>query len=178
MDDLLRFQGFLVWLWMIYGVRGHCLEMPWKGDEAYEPKLAKLLALIDEYVEQGHRVSLVGASAGASAVINAYVLRKNSIQSVALICGKINFPHNVEQSLYDNNPAFKTSMYHLQKSLRQLTHIDKSKITSYFSKIDRTVPYPDTVIPGVKAVPILPLRHPQAIIYSISLRSSRIVKQL
>jgi hypothetical protein len=68
LDDIYRVQSSLVATWRIYGVVGHCHAMPWLGDETFEPKLQRLLDAIDELSAQGHHISLVGASAGASAV--------------------------------------------------------------------------------------------------------------
>lgn len=178
LDDVYYAQNILVKFWIIFGVHGHCHPMPWAGSGKYEPKLSKLLDHIDKYLNQGHHVSLVGASAGASAVINAYTERNDKIESVALICAKINAPETVSEHTYKTNPAFKTSMYTLQDNLNKLKSEDKVKITNFYTPTDKTVPYSATTYPGIKEVKLPNLRHGQAIIYSLSIGSRRLIKNL
>lgn len=171
-------QGLYVKLWRPYGVRGHLHEMPWAGDEAYEPKFQRLLAEIDKYKAQGHQVSLIGPSAGAGAVLNAYVERKNSITGLIYICAKINGPETVSDKLYAKNPAFKTSLYALQGNLKKLTPADKAKMHSFYSPGDGYVPYEATTIPGVEESRLPSLRHGRAIIYSITLGAHTLLRPL
>ena len=177
-DDIYRIQGFLVWWWFIYGVRGHVHEMPWTGKGEYQPKHEKLLALIDKYANQGHKVSLVGASAGASAAINAYIARRDQINSVAIICGKINEPETISESFYSRNAAFKESMYALQENLKKLTASDKSKFRNYYTPNDQVVTYVCSFMHGVQEISLRPMRHGQAIIYSVSIGARKIIKGL
>ena len=169
LDDKLKVQSSLVRLWRFRGVRGHCHEIPWAGDEAFEPKLQRLLDRIDYYKAQGHLVSLIGASAGASGVLNAYVERRDSIAGLIYICAKVNAPETVSAKTYARNPAFKTSMLSLQKNLKKLTLADKAKMHSYYSPADGVVPYEATVIRGVPEVVLPSLHHGRAILYSLSL---------
>lgn len=159
-------------------MRGHLHEVPWEGSEAYEPKLKRLLSEIDRYKAQGHLVSLVGPSAGASAVINAYVERRDSITGLVYVCAKINAPETVSDKLYAKNPAFKASMYDLKANLKELKPNDKAKMHSFYSPGDRYVPYEATVIPGVGETKLPPLRHGTAIIYSISLGARKLLSPL
>jgi hypothetical protein len=177
-DDLHHFQGAIVKLWWFHGVRGHCHPMPWAGSEDYQPKLQRLLNQIDKYASKGHRVSLVGPSAGVSAVINAYVERKDMITGVNYICAKINAPETVSDKLYAKNPAFKTSLYALQDNLKKLTVADKAKMHSFYSPGDGYVPYEATVIPGVEESTLPSLRHGRAIIYSITIGARTLLKPL
>ena len=155
--------------WPLYGVRGHTHEMPWAGPEPYEPKLEKLIAKIDELAEQNKEICLMGASAGASAVLNAYIQRKDKVKKIALVCPKINGPETVGDKTYNKNPAFKTSMYELQETLKELTAEDKRKIRIYYSEGDGAIPYEGVTIPGVTEVKLAPLKHGFAIIYSLSI---------
>jgi len=167
-DDWFKAQSFLLWFWRFRGVKPICHEMPWSGNEPYEAKVDRLLAQIDHEAAAGYKISLLGASAGASAVLNAYAARRESITGVVLICAKINLPDSVSKHTYDQNPAFKTSLQELQKLLPRLTAQDKSKILSIYSPVDTSVPHADTIIPGVREVALRPLSHGQAILYSIS----------
>lgn len=171
-------QGLYIKFWRLYGVRGHLHEMPWAGEEAYEPKFRRLLAEIDRYKAGGHLVSLIGPSAGATAVLNAYLERKDSIAGVALVCAKINNPDAVSKKLFARNPAFKTSIYALQDKLGHLTLDDKAKMRSVYSPGDSYVTHDDTVIPGVVESILPSLRHGRAIIYSVTLGVRQLLKPL
>lgn len=177
LDDIYH-QKLAVKTWRLYGVHGHCHVMPWLGDEAYEPKMERLLARIDRYRAKGHQVSLLGASAGASAVLNAYVQRRDDITGVAYMVGKILAPETVPQKIYDANPAFKTSMLVLQDTLKKLTPADKAKIRSFYSPADTYMPHAGTIIAGVRESPLPPLQHGWAIVYSLTLGARQILAPL
>lgn len=177
LDDIYHVQSMLVWLWRFRGIHGHCHETPWTAKD-YEPRLQELLAQIDKYKYQGHLVSLIGASAGASGVLNAYAARRDSITGLIYICAKINAPETVSDKTYNKNPAFKTSLYKLQDNLKKLTSEDKAKMHSFYSPGDGTVPYEATVIEGVKESKLPPLRHGRAILYSLSFGSGQLLKPL
>ncbi|HSW80047.1 MAG TPA: hypothetical protein VLG47_04695 [Candidatus Saccharimonadales bacterium] len=152
--------------------------MPWAGEEEFEPKFARLVSKIDNYRKLGHRVSLVGASAGASAVLNAYSIKRGEIQTVAYICGKINHPETVSGQTYARNPAFKTSMLQLQGNLASFVDSDKRKLTSFYSPADTTVPYADTVINDVLEQKLPSIGHAWAIVYCLSFGSRKLVRAL
>jgi len=178
LDDIYHLQSVLVATWRLYGVRAHCHPMPWAGTEPYELKFNKLLAAIDDQLDKGNVVSLVGASAGASAVINAYVERADRINGVVYVCGKINGPETVSKKTYKENPAFKTSLAELQTSLSKLSARDKSKMLSLYSDKDNSVPYEATTVPGVDEQQLPGLNHGQSIIYSLSLGAPVITRFL
>jgi pimeloyl-ACP methyl ester carboxylesterase len=167
-DNAFYFQGMAVRMWLLFGVRGHFHPMPWLGQEEFEPKFQRLLDEIDRYAAKGRKVSLVGPSAGASAILNAYLARRDKINGLVYICAKINGPETVEQELYDANPAFKTSIERLVKDLPKLTPEDKAKMLSVYSPGDKRVPYAATVIPGVQEKRLPPFKHSVAIAYAIT----------
>lgn len=152
--------------------------MPWAGEEPYEPKHRRLLEEIDSYRSEGHKVSLFGASAGASAVINAYMERRNDITGLVYCVAKINAPETVGDRVYAANPAFRTSMQVLQDNLPKLTPDDKARMHSFYSPGDRYVPYEATVIPGVKETRLPPLNHGKAITYALTLGARAVLRPL
>lgn len=153
--------------------------MPWAGQEAFGPKFQRLLKEINNYAGQGHTVSLVGASAGASAVLNAYVAAPDKINGVVLICPKINGPETVSKKTYRQNPAFKESLELLQINLPKLTAHDKAtKILSYISPADGSIPYAGSVIPGVPEKRLPAVRHGYAIVYALTLGAPGLIRFL
>jgi len=176
LDDIYKAQSTPVWFWRFLGVRSSTHVMPWAGKEPFEPKFARLLAEIDRYAQKGYEVSLVGASAGASAVLNAYDARRGVIAKVIIICAKINRPDSVSNRTYQENPAFKTSMERLQGVLPALTPEDTATMLSLYSEKDTSVPREDTVIPGVQEERLPGLSHGKAIIYSLTFGARRIIR--
>lgn len=178
LDNIYHVQSLAVGTWRLYGVYGHCHEVPWAGSEAWEPKLQRLLAEIDRYTSRGHAVSLVGASAGASAVINAYVERSDKIHRLIYICAKINAPETVSDKTYAENPAFKASLESLQANLKKLASADKAKMLSLYSPVDKTVPHAATIIPGVVERRLPRLSYGKAIVYSLTLGAYELLRFL
>lgn len=154
-DDVKKLQSSLVKLWRVYGVNGLTHEMPWMDTAAYQPKLEKLLDLIDSLHAQGHEVSLVGTSAGAGAVINAFAARKDIVRGVVCIVGKVNNPDTIGTVYRQRSPAFLESAARVGSSLRKLTNADRKRIMSRFALLDLIVPRRDSIISGAinKTVP-------------------------
>lgn len=178
LDDYHKIQSRSILFWRLFGVFGHCHVMPWRGNEDYEPKAQRLRELINDFLGQGHTVSLIGASAGASAVLNIYIERPDKIRGVALICPKINHPETVRQATYAANPAFKTSLEILNQNLIKYSVASKSLTTTYFSRKDGLIPYDDIHIPGVRERALPGLKHGYAIFYALTLGSFSIISRL
>lgn len=177
-DDILHVQSMLIRSWLLYGLRPHTHAVPWAGEDSFEPKLQQLVGLIDALSAAGHTVSLVGASAGASAVLHAYSMRKDKVTGLVYICGKINRPEAVSERTYTQNPAFKGALFGLPDVLQHLTPQDKEKMMSFYSRVDTTVPYPDTLISGVQEQQLPSVKHGWAIVYAISFGAYRIARFL
>jgi hypothetical protein len=148
-DDSPHGQDKAIKLWRLNGLMVHYLALGWGRQEGFDKKLTRLLANIKELESEGHSLSLVGVSAGASAVINAFGKHKK-LTAVICICGKINNPHTIGQRTYDRNPDFKQSVYSVQKSLHHLEQSERSRIMSIHPWADQTVPVKDTLIDGAK----------------------------
>lgn len=144
-----RGQQLVPKYWRLFGVNGHYFAMHWNDKEPFTPKLARLLAVIDALSKNGDRVSLVGTSAGASAVLLAYAARPKKIAGVVCICGKINNP-SARDPRYAGNPALKEFLFKLQDALPKLTPDMRKRIMSIRPLSDKEVPPADTIIPGAK----------------------------
>ncbi len=154
--------------------------MNW-NDGSFGPKLAALLAEIDTYAARGERVSLMGSSAGASAVLNAYAERSQAVTSVVCVSGKINRSENTCEVIRNQNPAFIESMGLLQSNLAKFTPSEKSRILSIHPLTDKTVATKDTIILGAHEQTIPVHGHAAAIGYGIIFDApyiSRFIKRL
>ncbi len=134
--------------WRLWGVEPELFQMNWGDKKPWLPKFQRLLARIDELSEQNKPVALVGVSAGASAVINAYAARKGKIAGVVCIAGKINRPQAIDQRYYVNNISFVTSAHDCEQALQTLTADDRARILSRFAALDLRVTREDSRVPG------------------------------
>ena len=159
-------QVVITKLWRLFGIQVHYLPLKWSKKEGFRLKLNRLIQKIDEFSELEENVYLVGVSAGASAVINAYSVRKN-VKGIVCICGKINNPQTVNEQRFIDNPAFKESLYGVQKSLRGLSALELQRIMSIHPLEDRTVPPKDTLIPGAREYTVHTKGHVPSIYYCL-----------
>lgn len=168
-------RRLLVAAWRLYGVRPVVHQMIWADKESFSIKLLQLLHHIDELVEQGNTVSLVGESAGGGAVMNAYAARQDSIHRVACICGKLQRAETIHRYTYSHNPAFAQSMAALPGSLKKLDASHLERVRSIKPLADHTVPPADTVLSGTESVTIPSFGHAASIILGDTLFSWLIV---
>jgi hypothetical protein len=123
--------------------------MQWGNGESFHTKLERLLKLIDDEVSKGQQVSLVGASAGAGAVIHAFAHRKETIHGVICIAGKVNNPDTIGPRYSRGNSAFVESARNVQFSLDKLDFdIERKRIESRYAIYDPVVPREDSEIAG------------------------------
>jgi pimeloyl-ACP methyl ester carboxylesterase len=148
--DAVAHQGVAVRSWRWYGVTSELAAMPWGDKETWQPKFDRLLARIDAATARGQDVALVGASAGASAVINAYAARPESIIGIVCIAGKINRPQSIGERYHQAYPAFITSAYECSKALKHLSHNQRRRILSRYALLDGVVDKADSHIAGAK----------------------------
>lgn len=163
-DSRVGGRRLLVAGWRIYGVRPVVHQMNWADKQPFELKFRALLQHIDERISKGERVSLVGESAGASAALNAYAARRQTIHRVACICGKLQRPETIHPATYRQNPAFAESMELLPVSLNSLAPEQLRKVRSVHPLWDPTVPVPDTLIPGAESKTIPTFGHATSIV--------------
>jgi pimeloyl-ACP methyl ester carboxylesterase len=145
-DHNARGQESLIATWSWWGVRPHMFRMHWNNG-SFKPKLQTLLAKIDELHDAGHTVSLVGASAGATAALNAFAARPNKIHRVVLIAGWVHHPENIGPVYRSKNPAFVESAMQVKDSL-DILQGDVSRIQSRYAIIDLIVPSSNSLVGG------------------------------
>ncbi|MEO8105088.1 MAG: hypothetical protein ABI602_02005, partial [Candidatus Saccharibacteria bacterium] len=149
-DDWWGVQSLIVKFWRLYGVHGHCHPLPWAGPGEYGDKMTAVLAEIDTLAAAGHLVSLVGASAGATAALNAYVVRRSTVHGVVFISAKLNHPETVSPGLLQRNPSFEVALAAAHANLTSLSAADKKRFHLFYSERDSYVPHRDSFIFGVQ----------------------------
>jgi len=177
-DPRHKSQGLVLKAWSLYGVKIHYYPLYWSDSRQFSEKFDALLRAIDHTVQQtGGNVSLVGTSAGASAAINAFAARKQIINRVVCISGKLKNPQTAAHR-FIKNPSFKGSLDMLPASLALLTEADKSRILSLHPLHDGVVPVTDTQIEGAHEGYMPIVGHVASIAYALTLGSHRIAKFL
>jgi predicted alpha/beta hydrolase family esterase len=143
-------QQKLVDTWKWWGVTAELFQTGWADGEEWDPKFERLLQRIDRASSSGKAVGLVGASAGATAVINAFHARHDSVVGVILIAGKINRPHAISASLTRKNTALGAAAHTAFIALSDLSKNERARIMSRYALIDPIVPAVDSHIPGAR----------------------------
>lgn len=175
-DHRSRSQQRVLRAWQAYGIKTAVVCMQWRTDEPFAAKLKRLLTAIDDFRARGYRVSLIGVSAGASAVINAYAARPSEVQRVVCICGKLRNPETIHPVTFRRNPAFLESLERLPKSIEVLTAAQRERILSIRPLADESVPPQDTFVPGAKVKTIPTVGHVVSIATAITAYSFSIVR--
>lgn len=175
-NDFGRAQAWLLKFWRIYHVNAHYHAIGWADNESFGPKLDRILADIDRYIKPDNQVSLIGVSGGASAAINAYAARKQSVHRVVCVCGKIDNLQTISETRFKQNPAFKGSVDLLPDSLASLSNEDRQQILSLRPIRDGVVSPNDTIIEGAHQGLMLSVGHGFSIFYALTIGSFRIAR--
>lgn len=158
-------QNIAIQLWRIFGLRPHYMPLGWNNGEGFNAKQKRLLELVDTLCATGDSVSLVGVSAGASAVLNTYAQSSN-VSKVVCICGKINNPETISKQRLAANPDFGESMGSLAESMRSLKSKTKN-ILSIHPWRDQIVPPSETIIKGAKEMTLPGWNHVSGIFFGV-----------
>jgi hypothetical protein len=152
-------QRLAIGLWSVWGVHAELVQLNWNDNENWETKFQRLNSRIEALTARGVPIALVGASAGASAVINAFARQKSHVVGCVLIAGKVNQPGTIGAVYRQQNPAFVESAVACQKSLGSLTGEDRKRILSRYGAYDEIVSKTDSHIPGARNQIVPGIRH-------------------
>ncbi|KKQ66962.1 MAG: hypothetical protein US86_C0002G0079 [Candidatus Daviesbacteria bacterium GW2011_GWA2_38_24] len=143
--------------WAIQHWRNHGLEplvhsVDWHKDE-FQSKLERLVDLVDELSDKGDVVSLVGTSAGGSAVLNAFIERKDVIHRVVNVCGRLRTGAQAGFRSFEartaSSPAFAQAVKLFESREDTLTERDRQKIMTVRAMFgDELVPGDTTILEG------------------------------
>jgi len=148
--------------------------MRWTDGSSYEEKIKRLDDLVAR--SKGKKIILIGESAGGSVALNMYAQNPEAYYKVLTLCGKNTRADLVSPKLYVKNPAFKTSMYLAEQSVKKLTLRQRRAFISIHPLADHVVPVPQTLIPGCKEVTLWTVGHFATIIFALTLGSVFIVR--
>lgn len=176
-------KRWLIWLqrvvlqtWRRHGVRCEIIPMRWAEDVPLRPRFEKLLSRIDQLHAADNTVSLVGTSAGASAVVSAFQAKQKQVNGVVTICGKLK--GDIPEAIKELNPCFAESLELLAVSERKLSQQNKRKIMTLRSPLDAIVPPDQAVLDGARNRVVKAFGHNPACAYVLLFQSRQIVQFL
>lgn len=170
--------------WKSYGLKPVVYSVGWRdGENSFEPKLHRLIEAIDGFIENGDSVSLVGTSAGGSAVLNAFMERKDSINKVVNVCGRLrvgpisgfrSFALKTRSSM-----AFADSVRLCERGLNSLSEVDLKKVMTVRPMFgDELVPSETTILHGALNTKVPTPEHMLSIGAALTVFSSPIINFL
>jgi len=165
-----------LWFWKLYGVNARLISTSWSNQESYEEKLKRITDTIDAIDTANTCIVLIGESAGGGMALNAFASRKEKIYKTITICGKNNGPELVAPHYYRDNPAFKTSMDSLERSVASLSKSDRKRVISVYPLYDGVVPIKETFIPDCQKVRLFTFGHLGTIFFALTFGAYFIVR--
>lgn len=168
------YQRKAINFWRHYGIKAYLYKSNWSDKKSWQHKKAELCELIDKQ-SMDNQLYLIGVSAGASAAINLYSLKKDKIKAIILIAGKVNNPTNIHLFHLKKNPAFVQSVNECRGSLNNLNESYRKRILSIYSYLDFTVRPKDSYIYQAKNVRLLWPTHVLTIASQLTLGFGKIL---
>ena len=145
--------------WRPLGVRPQGFVMGWSLDAAFDDRLGELEKLVDAALARGDQVALVGASAGATAVLALLAKSPEKISAVVTICGKIHRPDNIPEPVLEVNTVFDQGLDELSTRLGTLGKAELGRTLALHAYRDHIVPPEDAVLEGAHNRQIPALGH-------------------
>lgn len=177
LPPLVHLQREALRAWRALGVRTTMFRVRWSSDATFEERLDRLDAMVERYERRGERVALMGASAGAGAVLAAYA-RRRSIVAVVIIAGKFIEPEDIIAPVLEHNAPFAQSLATVPRLLEQLGPDDRARILSLRSARDGVVDDEDTLLEGAVNETMRVVGHVIAIGYALVFQARRVVRFL
>lgn len=174
----------LEWLikhWKRYGLVPVVYRVGWRDKgSSFHPRLARLIRLIDRYSKRGERVSLVGLSAGGSAVINAFVRRRRIIHKVITVCSRLQ--RGQERGFRSfttrtaSSAAFAQFVALCEYRVQKLSTADRKKIMTVRAGFgDELVPGNTSAIDGAYNITVPSVEHVVSIAAALTIFSRPLI---
>lgn len=180
LGDDVRYTKFLVRNWKKkYKITPHVIGFGWSGEASeFGSKYKNISNYLDDLLEKEDDVSLLGISAGGSAVVNLFSERKNKIKKVITVCGRLS-DININPSWKNNSDSLrilKESIKICEKNIENISPEDKKKIMTIRPFYDDIVPVRTMTIDGAKNMRVNSVQHMISIYLAMTLYSGSIVK--
>lgn len=183
LGDAVQRLSLLTHHWTSYGLTPIVYPLWWYDKKDFNPKLNALITLIDQYIKNGDKISLVGASAGASAVLNAFIERKDNIHKIIAVCGRLRMGDQRGfrsfLSRTKESQSFAQSVQLFEGREHELTNNDKEKIMTVHALFgDELVPADTATLAGAHNIVVPMFEHVLSIALSLTLFSKPLIEFL
>lgn len=151
-----------------YGFRPTVFSLGWRDGEGFKPKLTRLVTYIDSVKKDSDTVSLVGASAGGSAALNAYYERAEIINAVVCVSSRLReglglLGHGWFGLISARSTAFNEAVKLFQEREKHLLDEDLAKIMTIQGRFDQLVPHNVSHLEGSRNLKLDTLGHERTI---------------
>jgi len=170
--DNLRRSG--IKRWNRQGLTAELVPMQWNKGGTFSDRKQKIETAIDTALAAGHRVALIGESAGASMAINIMTGR-DDVMLLVTLCGVASPSSPVAPYLRRRSPTFDESLKRLSSSHDQL-HL--SDVVTFSAFRDSVVRRRYSTINGANNRRLPSIGHFTTITLALTVFKSRIIKQI
>jgi len=183
LGDKIYTSTIILWYFRRYGLKPIVHPVGWHdSDNTFRPKLNPLVKLIDNYHRGGNKVSLIGTSAGGSAVLNAFIERKKVVYRVVNVCGRLRVGATTGfrsfTSKTKSSPSFAESVKLVEVGEGELTISDRRRILTIRPIFDEVVPADTQILTGAKNIQIPVIGHGMGIALALTIFSRPIFQFL
>lgn len=172
---------FILFVLKLHGTTGHIVRPNWEEGNSFKPKLKRITDTIDELHDVGHIVSLIGLSAGGSAVLNAFSERKKIVNGAVSVSARLRISKNSKptfETATKSSKAFGESIILFEKKNKpSLSKTDKQRLMTIRQIIDGTVPSSTSLLENTNQF-IAPLPGHQFGAFVIAIWAGRIMSFL
>lgn len=166
--------------WKKFGLEPIAYSVGWHdGEKEFKPKLKRLIKLINDLSRKGNTISLVGLSAGGSAVLNAFIEQKDKVHRVVNVCGRLRTGTQKGFRSFavrtSSSPAFARSIRLCEARENNLTKADRLKVMTVRAIFDELVPKDTAILKGAYNTKIPTLEHIFSIGMALTLFSKPII---
>lgn len=170
--------------WQNYGLTPVVCAVDWHNSEdLFQSKLDRLVKLVDQLVQKGDTVSLVGISAGGSAALNVFVRRSDIVYRAINVCGRLRTgSRSGFRSFYSktaSSPSFAESVRLFESCENKMSESDRLKVMTICSMLgDELVPPETTKLPGAFNTMVPAPEHLFSILIALTLFSKPLIRFL
>jgi pimeloyl-ACP methyl ester carboxylesterase len=182
-DDATKLK-FATLHWRHFGLEPIIHSVGWKDDKQdFQIKITRLLGVIDSLDPKRNKVSLIGCSAGGSAVLNAFYERRDVLNKVINVCGRLRTGSLTGfrsfKSKTASSPAFAQSIKLFETREPLLSQQDREKVMTVRELFgDELVPADTTTLEGAYNTTVPTGEHIFSIAMAMTIFSNRLINFL
>ena len=163
LGDDARYTKFITKNWeKNHGIKVTVMNFGWSGnDDKFQKRFDAIDKKIEKFLQENKNVSLLGISAGGSAVINLYSKRKDQIEKVICVCGRLRDPNigRMWNHRKKDLGVFTQSVRLAEKNIEKLNEKDLEKFLTIRPIYDDVVPVRTMTLNGAKNKKVNAIQH-------------------